>query len=150
MLREDNLLCFRRQAFVCTTNSNHPLTVYPNLAGELKLSNINQLWVCDITCIRLRGEFVYLAVILDTYSRRCVGWAISRRIDTELALKALRIALVTRTVAQGLVHHSDRGVHGLVVAAATHRRPPERSAAERGSLETDSAQRRPASSPANG
>lgn len=110
LLREDNLLCLRQRAFVRTTDSNHSLTVYPNLARGLVLSNINQLWVSDITYIRLRREFVYLAVVLDAYSRRCIGWALSRHIDTELALKALRMALASRTVQPGLVHHSDRGV----------------------------------------
>ena len=110
LLRQDNLLCMRRQAFVHTTDSNHSLPVYPNLARGLVLSNINQLWVSDITYIRLRREFVYLAVILDAYSRRCIGWALSRHIDTQLTLKALRMALANRTVLPGLVHHSDRGV----------------------------------------
>jgi len=110
LLREDNLLCLRQRAFVRTTDSNHALTVYPNLTRGWVLSNINQLWVADITYIRLRREFVYLAVVLDAYSRRCIGWALSRHIDTELALKALRMALETRTVQPGLVHHSDRGV----------------------------------------
>ena len=110
LLREDNLLCLRRRAFVRTTDSNHSLTVYPNLARGLVLSNINQLWVADITYIRLRREFVYLAVVLDAYSRRCIGWTLSRHIDTELALTALRMALANRTVQPGLVHHSDRGV----------------------------------------
>ena len=99
LLREDNLLCLRRQAFVRTTDSNHSLTIYPNLARGLVLSNINQLWVADITYIRLRREFVYLAVILDAYSRRCIGWALSRHIDTQLTLAALRMALHT--------HHSS-------------------------------------------
>jgi len=110
LLREDNLLCLRQRAFVRTTDSNHSLAVYPNLARGLVLSNINQLWVSDITYIRLRREFVYLAVVLDAYSRRCIGWALSRHIDTELTLKALRMALANRTVQPGLVHHSDRGV----------------------------------------
>ena len=110
LLREDNLLCLRRRALVRTTDSDHSLTVYPNLARSLVLSNINQLWVSDITYIRLRREFVYLAVVLDAYSRRCIGWALARHIDTELAVTALRMALRTRTVPAGLVHHSDRGV----------------------------------------
>ena len=110
LLREDNLLCLRRQAFVRTTDSNHQLTVYPNLARGLELSNLNQLWVSDITYIRLRREFVYLAVILDAYSRRCIGWALSRHIDTQLTLAALRMALQTRNFQPGLMHHSDRGV----------------------------------------
>jgi transposase InsO family protein len=110
ILREDNLLCLRRQAFVRTTNSNHALAIYPNLARKLVLSNINQLWVADITYIRLQREFVYLAVVLDAYSRRCIGWALSRHIDTQLALTALRMALEIRTIEPGLMHHSDRGV----------------------------------------
>ena len=110
LLREDNLLCLRQRAFVRTTDSCHNLTVYPNLARDLVLSNINQLWVSDITYIRLRREFIYLAVVLDAYSRRCIGWAISRHIDTELSLAALQMALNTRTIQPGLVHHSDQGV----------------------------------------
>jgi transposase InsO family protein len=110
LLREDNLLCLRRQAFVRTTDSQHSLAVYPNLARGLVLSNINQLWVADITYIRLQREFIYLAVILDAYSRRCIGWALSRRLDAELALAALRMALQARTIQPGLMHHSDRGV----------------------------------------
>ena len=110
LLREDNLLCLRQRAFVRTTDSRHHLTVYPNLARDLVLSNINQLWVADITYIRLRREFIYAAMLLDAYSRRCIGWAISRHIDTELTLAALRMALQTRTIQPGLIHHSDRGV----------------------------------------
>jgi len=110
LLREDNLLCLRQRAFVRTTDSRHGLTVYPNLARDLVLSNINQLWVADITYIRLLREFIYLAVLLDAYSRRGLGWAISRHIDTELTLAALQMALRARTIQPGLVHHSDQGV----------------------------------------
>jgi transposase InsO family protein len=110
LLRADNLLCLRKRAFVRTTDSNHKLTIYPNLARELTLSNINQLWVADITYIRLQREFIYLAVILDAYSRRCIGWALSRQIDARLPLAALQMALQTRTWQPGLMHHSDRGV----------------------------------------
>ena len=110
LMGEDNLLCIRRRAFVRTTDSNHNLRVYPNLAGKMALSNINQLWVADITYIRLQREFVYLAVILDAFSRRCIGYALSRHIDAELALEALKMALQTRTIQPGLVHHTDRGV----------------------------------------
>jgi putative transposase len=105
LLRQDNLLCLWRQTLLHTTDSNHTLPVYPNLARGLVLSNINQLWVSDITYIRLRREFVYLAVILDAYSRRCIGWALSRYIDTQLTLKALHMALANGTVPPGLVHH---------------------------------------------
>ena len=110
LLREDNLLCLRQRAFVRTTDSRHNLTVYPNLARDLVLSNINQLWVADITYIRLQREFIYLAVLLDAFSRRCIGWAISRYIDAQLTLAALQMALGTRTIQPGLIHHSDRGV----------------------------------------
>jgi putative transposase len=110
LLREDNLLCLRQRAFVRTTDSRHNLMVYPNLTRELVLSNINQLWVADITYIRLLREFIYLAVLLDAFSRRCIGWAISRHIDTQLTLAALQMALNTRTIHAGLIHHSDRGV----------------------------------------
>lgn len=71
---EDNLLCLRRRKFVVTTDSNHDRPVYPNLAGELELTGLNQLWVADITYIRLELEFVYLAVVLDAFSRRVIGW----------------------------------------------------------------------------
>ncbi len=110
LLREDNLLCLRQRAFVRTTDSRHDLTVYPNLARDLVLSNINQLWVADITYIRLLREFIYLAVLLDAFSRRCIGWAVSRYIDAQLTLSALQMALATRTIQPGLIHHSDRGV----------------------------------------
>lgn len=110
LLREDNLLCLRQRAFVRTTDSRHHLMVYPNLTRDLVLSNINQLWVADITYIRLLREFIYLAVLLDAFSRRCIGWAISRHIDTQLTLAALQMALNTRTIHSGLIHHSDRGV----------------------------------------
>ena len=110
LLREDNLLCLRQRAFVRTTDSRHNLPIYPNRAPGLTLSNINQLWVADITYIRLLREFIYLAVLLDAFSRRCIGWAISRHIDTQLTLAALQMALHTRTVQPGLIHHSDQGV----------------------------------------
>jgi transposase InsO family protein len=110
LMRADNLLCLRRRAFVNTTDSNHKLTIYPNRARDLVLSNINQLWVADITYIRLRREFIYLAVILDAYSRRCIGWALARYLDVRLPLAALQLALQTRTWQPGLLHHSDRGV----------------------------------------
>jgi putative transposase len=111
MMREDNLLCVRRRrAFVVTTDSRHHLPVYPNLAPEIEPASINQLWVADITYIRLRTEFVYLAVVLDAFSRRVIGWALGRTLEAELAVTALRMALAERRPASGLVHHSDRGV----------------------------------------
>lgn len=110
LLRQDNLLCVRKQGWVRTTDSHHGLPVYPNLARGLVLTAPDQLWVADITYIRLQSEFVYLAVILDAYSRRVIGWNLGRSLETELALTALRHALAQRTVPAGLVHHSDRGV----------------------------------------
>ena len=110
MMREDNLLCVRRRAFVVTTDSRHNLPVYPNLAREMTPTAINQLWVADITYIRLRTEFVYLAVVLDAFSRRVIGWALGRTLEAELAVTALRMALIERQPPPGLVHHSDRGV----------------------------------------
>jgi putative transposase len=110
ILREDNLLCLRRRKFILTTDSRHGLRVYPNLAGEMKLTNINQLWIADITYIRLESEFVYLAVVLDAFSRRVIGWALDRTLEAKLTVAALEMALSRRKVQVGLVHHSDRGV----------------------------------------
>jgi putative transposase len=110
MMRQDNLLCVRRRRFVATTDSRHHLPVYPNLAAQIALTAINQLWVADITYIRLRTEFIYLAVVLDAFSRRVIGWALGRTLEAELALRALRMALFERNPQPGLVHHSDRGV----------------------------------------
>jgi putative transposase len=110
MMREDNLLCVRRRMFMVTTDSRHNLPVYPNLAREMTPSAVNQLWVADITYIRLRTEFVYLAVVLDKFSRRVVGWALGRSLEADLAVAALRMALTERQPSPGLVHHSDRGV----------------------------------------
>lgn len=110
LMREDNLLCVVKRKFVVTTDSTHGLKVYPNLAGTMILTGIDQLWVADITYIRLEEEFVYLAVILDAYSRRVIGWHLSDGLDDSLTLAALRMALEQRAVRPGLVHHSDRGV----------------------------------------
>jgi putative transposase len=110
MMREDNLLCVRRRAFVVTTDSRHSLPIYPNLAREITPTSINQLWVADITYIRLRTEFVYLAVVLDAFSRRVIGWGLGRTLEAASAVAALRMALIERQPAPGLVHHSDRGV----------------------------------------
>lgn len=110
MMHQDNLLCVRRRGFVITTDSRHPLPVYPNLAVQIAPTAINQLWVADITYIRLRTEFIYLAVVLDAFSRRVIGWALGRTLEAELAVSALRMALFDRKPQRGLVHHSDRGV----------------------------------------
>ena len=109
LMREDNLLCVRKRKFVVTTDSNHSRKVYPNLAGDMALTGIDQLWVADITYIRLQSEFVYLAVVIDAYSRRVIGWALDRTMEDDLTLAALRKALALRRPALGLVHHADRG-----------------------------------------
>ena len=110
ILRQDNLLSIRRRRFVLTTDSRHPYFVYPNLAADLQLTGINQLWVADITYIRLREQFLFLAVILDAYSRRVIGWQLGRTLEATLAVAALNRALSERSVPAGIVHHSDRGV----------------------------------------
>ncbi len=110
LMRKENLLCRPRRRWVRTTDSSHSYRVYSNLAQTMVLTEPNQLWVADITYIRLVHGFAYLAVILDAFSRRAVGWALSSRIDTKLSLAALTMALDTRSVAPGLVHHSDQGV----------------------------------------
>ena len=109
LMREDNLLCVRKRKFVLTTDSGHGRKVYPNLARNMILTATDQLWVADITYIRLREEFVFLAVILDAFSRRVIGWALDRTLEDELTLSALRMALTRRIVQPGLIHHSDRG-----------------------------------------
>jgi putative transposase len=110
IIREDNLLAVQRRAFVVTTDSDHELEVYLNLAGRMKLTGMNQLWVADITYIRLKKEFVYLAVILDAFSRKVVGWALDRTLASRLPIAALEQAIAQRQPPPGLVHHSDRGV----------------------------------------
>lgn len=110
LLRADNLLCVRRRKFMFTTDSRHGLPIYPNLAAGMVLTSIDQLWVADITYIRLQWEFVYLAVLLDAFSRRCLGWALQRSLESALVLEALRMTLTRRRPPPGLVHHSDRGV----------------------------------------
>ncbi len=112
LMRKDNLLCLRHKAFVpATTDSLHSYKIYPNLARRLETTATNQLWVADITYVRLAEAFVYLAVVLDAHSRRVVGWALADHLKASLALAALDMALAAREVAPGaLVHHSDRGV----------------------------------------
>jgi putative transposase len=110
LMRMDNLLALRRSAFVATTDSDHELLVHLNLASRMQLNGINQLWVADITFVRLQQEFVYLAVILDAYSRKVVGWALDRSLAAQLAITALQNAIASRAPSPGLVHHSDRGM----------------------------------------
>jgi transposase InsO family protein len=110
VMREESLLCQLKRHFVPTTDSHHGYQVYPHLLADRELNAPNQAWVGDITYIRLPSCFVYLACLLHAYSRRCVGWKLSRLIDTNLALGALDMALATRSIEPGLIHHSDRGV----------------------------------------
>jgi transposase InsO family protein len=110
VMRQEALLCVLKRAFVTTTDSAHGYQTYPNLLVGIELSGIDQAWVADITYIKLPTTFVYLACILDAYSRRCIGWQLARTIDTQLTLAALEQALSTRRPGVGLIHHSDRGV----------------------------------------
>lgn len=112
LMREENLLCVRSRRKFTTTMSSHGLPVYPNMAKGMILDNINQLWVSDITYIGIDGNFSYLSIVMDAYSRKCVGWHLSKRIDTALVLTAFHKALETRCHIgiSGMIHHSDRGV----------------------------------------
>jgi putative transposase len=143
LMREDNLLCVRKRKFVVTTDSNHTRKVYPNLARDMVLTATDQLWRADITYIRLRDEFVFMAVILDAYSRRVIGWALDRTMEDELTLAALRMALSRRVVEAGLVHHSDRGsqyasndytdlltAHGIQISMSRKGNPWDNAACE--------------------
>jgi putative transposase len=110
LMREDNLLAVQPRTFVVTTDSDHELEVYLNLASRMKLTGINQLWVADITYIRLHREFVFLAVILDAFSRKVVGWELDRTLAARLPTAALEKAFAERNPPPGVVHHSDRGI----------------------------------------
>lgn len=111
LMKRDNLLCLRRRAFIpMTTDARHEWTLWPNLTRRIQTSTINQLWVSDITYIRLREEFVFLAVVLDAHSRRVVGWSLGTQLHARLAIDALKMALQLRNPPPGLIHHSDRGV----------------------------------------
>ena len=143
LMRADNLLAVRKQRFVFTTDSRHTYAVYPNLAARLQLTGINQLWVADITYVRLRETFLYLAIVLDAYSRRVVGWELGEDLRAELALSALNRALADRPIEPGIVHHSDRGVqycsqtyverlqaHGFVISMSRTGNPYDNAKAE--------------------
>jgi transposase InsO family protein len=142
-MRQDNLLCVRQRKFVLTTDSNHFWPVYPNLAAALLVETINQLWVADITYIRLREQFIYLAVILDAYSRKVIGWELDNTPEARLAVGALKRALAERGAPLGLVHHSDRGVqyccrdyvgllesHGILISMSRKGNPYDNARAE--------------------
>jgi putative transposase len=110
VMREESLLCQLRKHYVVTTQSGHGRPVYPNLLKPTAVTGLNQAWVADITYIRLPTRFVYLASLLDAYSRRCIGWRLSTEIDTQLTLAALEQALGRREPKPDWIHHSDRGV----------------------------------------
>jgi putative transposase len=110
IMREESLLCQLKRRFVPTTDSAHSLNRYPNLVEDTRIDGLDQVWIADITYVRLPTTFCYLAAILDAYSRRCVGWHLSRFIDASLTLSALEMALWSRRPAVGLIHHSDQGV----------------------------------------
>ena len=110
IMREQSWLCRLVRPRPRTTQSDHQLPVFPNLLPEAAVTGLDQVWVADITYLRLQHEFIYLAVILDAYSRRVVGWNLSRRLDVSLTLLALESALQSRQIAPGVLHHSDRGV----------------------------------------
>ncbi len=126
LMKEDNLLCVKKRFKPVTTDSNHGFSVYPNLIKDLDITQLNQVWASDITYIQLSHDFIYLSVILDLFSRRCIGWSLGRSLDTQLTLNALDMALQTRwnDTMMGLIHHSDQGVqyasHQYVEQLKTH------------------------------
>lgn len=143
LMRQDNLLVLRRKRYVVTTESRHTYAVYENLAREFTATAANQLWVADITYIRLRETFVYLAVILDAFSRKVVGWELGETLEAGLCRAALRRALDGRMVRPGILHHSDRGVqycsdgyvqdlrdHGFMISMSRAGNPYDNALAE--------------------
>jgi transposase InsO family protein len=143
LMREDNLLALRKRRYVLTTGSRHPFAIYPNLVPRLVVNGINQLWVADITYLRLRETFLYLAVVLDAHSRRAVGWELGDTLEATLAVGALQRALAGRTIEPGIVHHSDRGVqyasteyvallesHGFLISMSRKGNPYDNAKAE--------------------
>lgn len=143
ILREEALLCPLKRRGVPTTDAQHRGGTYPHLLHETTVHRIDQVWGADSTDVHLPRGFVYLATILDAYSRKVIGWALSRWIDTALTRAALDRALATRVVTSGLIHHSDRGVpyaatayvarlreHGLTISMAARGNPYENAQAE--------------------
>jgi putative transposase len=143
LMRADNLLALRKRRYVLTTDSRHPFAIYPNLVPRLMVHGVNQLWVADITYIRLRETFLYLAVVLDAYSRKAVGWELGDTLESSLAIAALQHALADRAVEPGMVHHSDRGVqyasqdyvtllesHGFLISMSRTGNPYDNAKAE--------------------
>lgn len=113
IMKENSLQAKVKRAFAVTTNSKHGYRYYPNLIRGKEVKNINEVWVADITYIRIMTGFVYLAAIMDLYSRKIVGWALSKNIDSDLCLEALNMAIIRRNPSAGIIHHSDRGVQYL-------------------------------------
>ena len=120
LMREHDLQPRRRRRHVATTDSNHDQPIYPNRTRELTVDGPNQLWVADITYVAIHESFAYVAVILDAWSRRAVGYAISRSIDVRLTLAALKAAIERRKPPPGCVHHSDRGSQGGFKRSSQH------------------------------
>jgi putative transposase len=143
MMREHSLQCQIKRRWVKTTDSDHSFRIYPNLVKGLEIRGRNQVWVADITYIRILTGFVYLAVVLDLFSRKVIGWALCERIDAELSLAALRMGLEQRGAVKGCIHHSDRGVQyachayvqeleaaGMRISMARQGNPYDNAAAE--------------------
>jgi transposase InsO family protein len=110
VMQQDNLLSLRKRRFVITTDSRHYRPIYPNLVAGREMTAPNQVWVADITYLHLREEFIFLAVILDVFSRRVVGWELGESLQTSLVLAALNRAVADRSLPAGIIHHSDQGV----------------------------------------
>jgi putative transposase len=143
VMHEDNLLSLRKRKFIVTTDSNHGRLTYPNLITDLKLTALNQLWVADITYIRLLEEFIFLAVVLDAFSRRVIGWELGESLQVQLAIRALERALANRSVPSGVIPHSDQGIqyasedyldrlreHGFEISMSRKAAPWENARAE--------------------
>jgi transposase InsO family protein len=143
LMRTDNLLALRKKRYVLTTDSHHPFAIYPNLVPRLVVNSINQLWVADITYIRLRETFLYLAVVLDAHSRKALGWELGDTLEASLAVAALQRAIADRAIQPGIVHHSDRGVqyastdyitlleaHGFLISMSRTGNPYDNAKAE--------------------
>lgn len=143
IMQEDNLLALRHRKYILTTDSKHECQVYLNLAARMTLTGINQLWVADITYIRLRSEFVYLAVVIDRFSRKAIGWALDRTLAARVAVTALELAIRQRNPPPGVVHHSDQGIqyacddyaavlklHGMIASMSRPANPYDNAACE--------------------
>jgi len=143
LMRESDLLCRVKRKWAKTTDSRHPFRRYPNLVKGLLISRLNQVWLSDITYIRIRTGFIYLAAILDAYSRKAIGYAVSTALDTTLTLQALKMAIARRQPDPGIIHHSDQGVqyasgeyvdelksHGFLVSMARAGNPYENAMME--------------------